>query len=268
MLTKLIMDPNGSASGIMFEAYVLRAFREGGHIFELKDLETGQSARLEIPRNPAVTHFSTVAPVAAGTLCIPKICNYACVDLLLAPRDLFQITVSRNHPIKGPPLSKLLDSLIQASWTRPEDARLIFVVPSHIYANFEKQNYLTSDRKVYRTVPAEILRVKQYVLKIDLESAAAGKSPGLQIPITLNKIFSFFLVAVLALVVMSQGAEAVTLPAWCNCSNDQAKTKQAYSEAYSEASGNCDGSSCGLDQIGKYSAFLRSCYYQHGGYKL
>ncbi|KAG0196648.1 hypothetical protein BGX28_009902 [Mortierella sp. GBA30] len=70
------MDPEGSASGIMFEAYVLRAFREGGHIFELKDLETGQSARLEIPRNPEVTHFSTIFPVAAGTLCIPKTCNY------------------------------------------------------------------------------------------------------------------------------------------------------------------------------------------------
>ncbi|KAH7039147.1 hypothetical protein BKA57DRAFT_509111 [Linnemannia elongata] len=79
----------------------------------------------------------------------------------------------------------------------------------------------------------------------------------------LNKILSFFLVAVLALVVMSQGAEAVTLPAWCNCSNDQAKTKKACSEA----GGNYDGSSCGLDQIGKYNAFLGCCYYQHGGYK-
>ncbi|KAF8922917.1 hypothetical protein BGZ47_005225, partial [Haplosporangium gracile] len=52
MLKTLIKDPNGSASGIVFEAYVLRTFRDGGHTFELKDLETGQSARLEIPRNP------------------------------------------------------------------------------------------------------------------------------------------------------------------------------------------------------------------------
>ncbi|KAK5797024.1 hypothetical protein F5H01DRAFT_385359 [Linnemannia elongata] len=187
MLKKLVMDPNGSASGIMFEAYVLRTFREGGHIFELKDLETGQSARLEIPRNPEVTHFNTITPVTAGTLCIPKICNYACVDLLLAPRDLFQVTVSKNHPIKGLPLSKLIDNLIQARWILPHDEpRLIFVVPGHVYADFEKQDYLTSEGKVYRTVPADIQRVRQYVLKIDLESAAGGKSPGLQIPVQQN----------------------------------------------------------------------------------
>ncbi|KAH7054925.1 hypothetical protein BKA57DRAFT_489755 [Linnemannia elongata] len=105
MLKTLIKDRNGSAS-------VLRIFREGGHTFELKDLETGQSGRLEIARNPEITHFKTITPTTAGTLCIPKIGNYACVDLLLAPRDLFQITVSKNHPIKGPPLSKLIDSLI------------------------------------------------------------------------------------------------------------------------------------------------------------
>ncbi|KAF9297553.1 hypothetical protein BKA57DRAFT_137485 [Linnemannia elongata] len=79
----------------------------------------------------------------------------------------------------------------------------------------------------------------------------------------LNKIFSFLLVAVLALVVMSQGATAVTLPAWCNCSNDQAKTKKACSVA----GANYDGSSCGLDQIGKYNAFLMSCSQQNGSYK-
>ncbi|KAK5796917.1 hypothetical protein F5H01DRAFT_418729 [Linnemannia elongata] len=187
MLKKLVMDPNGSASGIMFEAYVLRTFREGGHIFELKDLETGQSARLEIPRNPEVTHFNTITPVTAGTLCIPKICNYACVDLLLAPRDLFQVTVSKNHPIKGLPLSKLIDNLIQARWILPHDEpRLIFVVPGHVYTDFEKQDYLTSEGKVYRTVPADIQHVRQYVLKIDLESAAGGKSPGLQIPVQQN----------------------------------------------------------------------------------
>ncbi|KAG0280680.1 hypothetical protein BGZ96_001467 [Linnemannia gamsii] len=187
MLKTLIKDPNGSASGIMFEAYVLRTFREGGHTFELKDLETGQSGRLEIARNPETTHFNTITPTTADTLCIPKIANYACVDLLLAPRDLFQITVSKNHPIKGPPLSKRIDSLIQARWIPSldepwlplEEVRLIFVVPSHVYTDFKKQKYLTSLGNVYCPVPADILRVKQYVLKIDVESAASGKSPGI-----------------------------------------------------------------------------------------
>ncbi|KAG0261607.1 hypothetical protein BGZ95_004194, partial [Linnemannia exigua] len=107
--------------------------------------------------------------------------NYACVDMLLSPRDLFQITVSKDHPIKGLPLLKLLDNLVQAHWNPPEP-RLIFVVPGHIYADFKKQNYLTSEGKVYKNVPADILHVNQYVLKVDLESAVAGKSPGLQAP--------------------------------------------------------------------------------------
>ncbi|KAK5796982.1 hypothetical protein F5H01DRAFT_401214 [Linnemannia elongata] len=154
MLKKLVMDPNGSASGIMFEAYVLRTFREGGHIFELKDLETGQSARLEIPRNPE-TYSKSRYP--------------------------------RTTPSKDCRSQNLSTNLIQARWILPHDEpRLIFVVPGHVYADFEKQDYLTSEGKVYRTVPADIQRVRQYVLKIDLESAAGGKSPGLQIPVQQN----------------------------------------------------------------------------------
>ncbi|KAK5796972.1 hypothetical protein F5H01DRAFT_418784 [Linnemannia elongata] len=115
-----------------------------------------------------------------------KICNYPCVDLLLAPRDLFQITVSKSHPVKGhrsQSLSAVSFKHVDISSWR---TRLIFVVPSHVYADFEKQDYLTSEGKVYRTVPADIQRVRQYVLKIDLESAAGGKSPGLQIPVQQN----------------------------------------------------------------------------------
>ncbi|KAG0349638.1 hypothetical protein BG005_010876 [Podila minutissima] len=63
----------------------------------------------------------------AGKLWIPKIRNDAGIDLLLAPKVLFQVTVSSDHPIKGTPFSKLIGSLVQAGWIgRPEEARLIF----------------------------------------------------------------------------------------------------------------------------------------------
>ncbi|KAF9217666.1 hypothetical protein BGZ59_001596 [Podila verticillata] len=52
MLKMLINKPYGSASGITFEAYVLRTFRDGGHTFELKNLQTGKSVHLNIPRSP------------------------------------------------------------------------------------------------------------------------------------------------------------------------------------------------------------------------
>ncbi|KAG0247087.1 hypothetical protein BGZ95_009039, partial [Linnemannia exigua] len=80
--------------------------------------------------------------------------------------------VSDNHPIKGVPLSNLIGDLVQADWLALEEPRLIFVVPSHAYADFKKQNYLTSEGKVCTTIPADRQRVKQYALKIDLESAA------------------------------------------------------------------------------------------------
>jgi hypothetical protein len=77
---------------------------------------------------------------------------------------------------------------VLARWIRSsEDARMIFVVPSHIYYDFRKQNYLTSEGKVYQTqVPANIEDVKQYALMIDLESAAAGQSPGMEVPVPRN----------------------------------------------------------------------------------
>ncbi|KAF9148865.1 hypothetical protein DFQ26_002176, partial [Actinomortierella ambigua] len=143
MLKQLVTDPTGASSGIMFEAYLLRAFREGGHTFEIKDLETGQCAQMHIPPNPPSEYFSAVSPVAAGTLCIPRFRNFACVDLLMAPRGLFQITISMTHAIKGPPLEKLIKSLVNAPWLIPSNGPwLIFVVPRHIYADFKTQSYL------------------------------------------------------------------------------------------------------------------------------
>ncbi|KAG0237211.1 hypothetical protein BGW42_001478 [Actinomortierella wolfii] len=188
MLQRLVMNPNDSARGIMFEAYVLRIFREGGYTFEIKDLSDGTISSLSLPANPETKHFNTIPSVQEGTLCIPKISNYACVDMLPAHKLLFQITVSKDHPIKGPPLSKLLDRLIEAQWISTSDEPwLIFVVPSEVYADFKIQHYVSSsDEKVYKRLPAELKRVRQYVLKIDLESAVAGRSPGLQIPMRQN----------------------------------------------------------------------------------
>ncbi|KAI1311275.1 hypothetical protein EDD11_003521 [Mortierella claussenii] len=183
MLEMLINKPKGGASNIIFEAYIMRTFRKGGHSFVIKDLETGQLDYLTVPRHPDVKHFQTVTRSTAGQLWIPTIHNFACVDMLLSPRDLLQITVSKTHPIKGPPFLKFLEGLVDHNWiAKPEEARLIFVVPSHVFADFQKQKYWTSGDKVYKTVPPFIKSVKQYVLKIDVKAAAAGKSPGVKIP--------------------------------------------------------------------------------------
>ncbi|KAF9147388.1 hypothetical protein BGX20_006658, partial [Mortierella sp. AD010] len=99
---------------------------------------------------------------------------------------LFQITLSKDHSIKGPPLLKLINSLVQAGWITPgqtSERRLFFIVLSQVYVGFKKQGYLSSEGNVYRSIAAGILPAKQYVLKIDLESAVNGKSPVLQAPV-------------------------------------------------------------------------------------
>lgn len=174
ILNGLINDPEGSSSRIMFQAYVFRIFREGGHTFELKDLRNGKLSQMTIPQQPDTIHFEVVSE-GPSRLFTPKVRNYACADMLLSPRDLFQITVSSQHPVKEPPFANHMANIIEEKgWvSKPEEARLIFVVPSNVYDDFKEQNYLLS---------ANVGPVKQYVLKIDLESAAAGKEPGLQVP--------------------------------------------------------------------------------------
>ncbi|KAG0060478.1 hypothetical protein BGZ92_006698, partial [Podila epicladia] len=61
ILKDLVKDPGGSASGVMFEVYVLRIFREGGHTFELKDLKNGKLSQLTIPQQPDTVHFKAIS---------------------------------------------------------------------------------------------------------------------------------------------------------------------------------------------------------------
>ena len=37
--------------------------------------------------------------------------NFPCVDIVLTPNSLFQITISKEHPIKQEPLRKILEKL-------------------------------------------------------------------------------------------------------------------------------------------------------------
>lgn len=156
----------------MFEAYVLRTFQEGGHTFEIKDLETGNLASLSIPRSPKAFRFDKIPRVKADTLYIPKISNYACVDLLLAPREL-------DHGIQGPRHQRTATR--KNSQSSRLDRTRHSVVPSDVYADFKKQKYKTSGQKVYNRIPKEIRPLKQFVMKIDLELAVCSKSPGLQV---------------------------------------------------------------------------------------
>ncbi|KAF9343135.1 hypothetical protein BGX34_007161, partial [Mortierella sp. NVP85] len=158
------------------ELYVRHIFRRGGCEFGIKDLDHGTLGALEIKDEPVVEWFKDIPTASAeseGKLYIPKNCNYACVDLLLAPKDLFQVTVSNSHPIKGPPFKQLINNLTRQGWiASPGAARLIFVIPSEDVDKFCAQKYLNARGQVYQRVPSEIQQVKQYVLTVDLKRAS------------------------------------------------------------------------------------------------
>ncbi|KAI8597375.1 hypothetical protein EDD21DRAFT_310905 [Dissophora ornata] len=178
ILDKLVGVNVGAAKGPMFKLYVRHIFRKGGYDFQIRDLRDKTDATLNIPANPDTVLFKEISAVPLGTLCIPQNCNYACVDLLLSPKHLFQVTVSKNHDIKGPPFVKLLEDFKINGWVQSSgEAHLVFVVPSKIYDDFPIQNYLKSTGGVYTRIPPQM---KQFVLKIDLDSASTGKSPGLR----------------------------------------------------------------------------------------
>ncbi|KAF9114556.1 hypothetical protein BGX30_006558, partial [Mortierella sp. GBA39] len=66
-------------------------------------------------------------------------------------------TASKIHPIKGPPLKKLIDNLKQTSWIPPpDDLRLIFVIPSHVYADYKKQSYWTSEYSTLNSIDQSV----------------------------------------------------------------------------------------------------------------
>ncbi|KAG0245629.1 hypothetical protein BG011_002751, partial [Mortierella polycephala] len=115
-------------------------------------------------------------------LFIPTIPNFPCIDLALAPDKLFQATVSLNHPIKQAPLKELAENILGNEWEKGgkngSHLGLYFVVPNRIYADFKAQDYCTSAGVVSQKVPAIVQqRVRQYALKIDLDTALAGESP-------------------------------------------------------------------------------------------
>ncbi|KAG0076645.1 hypothetical protein BGZ90_008382 [Linnemannia elongata] len=181
ILKSLITDTDGAAREVMFKTYVQYIFRKGGCEFQVKDLQDGTVTTLEIPPSPRVEWFKEIPALSAGASHIPKQCNHACVDLLLASRHLLKVTVYQKLDIKGPTFSTFLDRLIRQNWISPSDeALLIFVVPSEIYDDFRAQKYLNSAGNVYETGPHQLQRVKQLALKIDLNPASTGQSPGIR----------------------------------------------------------------------------------------
>src|SRR4051812_2369572 len=151
LLDRLIKKSDQAvARGVLFEVYMHHTFRKGGVKFEMKKLGESTTEKLEVIINPTVWRIRNLKELNSkelsvedpkGTLVILDNPNFPAADFFLLPTDLFQITVSQNHPVKQHALLKVLKDL--SAYKNPAAKfRLIFVVLNDIYEDYPVQKYL------------------------------------------------------------------------------------------------------------------------------
>src|SRR5437763_15533039 len=90
--------------------------------------------------------------------------NFPCVDMILTPNSLFQITISPHHPVKQEPLRKILEKL-----PAKKKISLYFVVPEAIFETFTFQYYHNEQGRVSHKVPKSVEMLEQWVLGVPLK---------------------------------------------------------------------------------------------------
>ena len=119
----------------------------------------------------------------------PKVKNFGAADLFIMPDYVFQITVSKKHPIKQKELVKIIPNMLDYRRDNNAKIRLVFVVPDDIYDDFKYQRYVTpvvtpkkddgddlDDFKDVERLSSVLSNVEQWVLKIDLSMRQQERS--------------------------------------------------------------------------------------------
>ncbi|KAF9143832.1 hypothetical protein BGX20_007084, partial [Mortierella sp. AD010] len=178
ILERLVNGKTGEAKGPMFELYARHLLRQGNWIFQARSLQGDPDITITLPPNPPVQYFDKIETVVPGTLCVPNSFNFPCVDMLLAPNYLLQVTINKEHGIMSEKYGKLLQTLLEKGWIESfQEVQMVFIVPQDIYDEYKEQHYLTKRKTVNTRVPQALKDIKQYVLGIDLRAACTGGSP-------------------------------------------------------------------------------------------
>jgi hypothetical protein len=160
---------SNSLLGMAFEQIAHRVLREGG-IFKTRSLELNDVKEdLLIDRQGEIFEFfkSDISVIEDEKYYKPVEQNFPSIDAVIAPNKLFQMTIAKTHPIKMNGLKILQDKL--GGEYASEDIKFYFVVPEHLYDNYGKQNFHTSDDTLAKDIPLWIqFRVNQYALKMVL----------------------------------------------------------------------------------------------------
>nr|CAG8539689.1 10938_t:CDS:2 [Entrophospora candida] len=154
--------------GVIFEQIAHRILQKGG-TFNICPLESGiTSSIIEIPERIKLV-FNDINKIEEGKYCQPIQKNFTSIDAVVAPDTLFQMTMSKSHPINMNGMKKLVEKLGRKSGTN--HIYFYFVLPKDLFDNYQAQHFHTTGKTVSKKIPHWITnRVKQYALEIDLSS--------------------------------------------------------------------------------------------------
>lgn len=96
--------------------------------------------KLKIPYKPTTKHFRRTKDlnikITDEDLLIPEIPNFPCIDLILGPNKLLQVTVTGDHPLRRSHMKEIATTL------RATALEIYFVVPGDIFDNYKSHKYL------------------------------------------------------------------------------------------------------------------------------
>jgi hypothetical protein len=151
--------------GQLFEVHAHNVLQRGG-TFAIKRISIGVGSgaiHLSIQSNvQCETKPFDVVDVDKdnGKYILPRARNAASVDAWMPPGTLFQMTVSRSHPVRAVGLERIIEKNSSS-----EAVRLYFVVPEDIFDSFTSQRYVNTNGND-RTRLGKLIIVEQYVLKL------------------------------------------------------------------------------------------------------
>ena len=143
-----------------------RILRDDGD-FKTRSLDTEEEYIYTTFHQEEILTFSEVATIENYKYYQPLSENFPSFDSIHAPKSLFQMTTSLNHPIKMNGLKKVHDKLTRSN------VDFYFVVPMELFYIFKSQRFVTSKKKEPKNIPPWFGRIKQYVLGIDLSSKSS-----------------------------------------------------------------------------------------------
>ncbi|KAF9906767.1 hypothetical protein BX616_000630, partial [Lobosporangium transversale] len=171
VLGKLVRSDDDIAKGPLFEIYVRYSFQRGDIRFPFKDLQSGLTGFLDFLAKPKVVLIGASDELsgltqATGKLFLPSIPNFPCIDFVLEPDKLFQVTISEEHPIIQAPFKEINDyiagpcSKINQSKSKGSDNAifLYFVVPGYRYDDFKVQNFVINNGQDAKAPPGYLKR--------------------------------------------------------------------------------------------------------------